>query len=267
MKQEMSSGWSIVIAALPPALLGLVLGVWVVLAVPASSIVVGAATRVPRAAIGGAAAVVQTIIVAVALFLGAGALLGFARRVPAWGYTWATTAISATALWGSILADDVEYLISPLGDLAVLVGLVALLALLAVTASRRSRLDAALVSLSWVASLSLVVLFAAVASPMLRLDLALLTLPCGLFFAWMVVRLMSGRPGFGARALVLSASLATLMIGAYGFAVWRALSLGTALSFMRVLGVIAAIGFAAPLILGELFAGWSMRASRDGSAD
>ena len=240
------------LAALPPALLGLALGLSMIAVVPYTRVVLGGATPLSAIRLGTVLWWPQALLLASTLVLSGGALLAVARRLPMWGYTWVTSSIVVTALGLSFLADDVEYLISPEVDLTLLVGLVGLLAAVTLVASRRGEFDSALVSLGFVSSFSLVVLLCAVASPMLRLDLAALTLPFGLLYSWLVHRMVSKRPSVSVRVVVIAALLAALMIGSYGYAVARALSWSLALTFLRVLGAIAAVGLTVPLALGRL---------------
>ena len=267
MDQEARKDRFIWLAALPPALLGLALGSSIVATIPFTRMVLGGPTPLPKPLPRMILWLPQALLLACTLGLVAGALLSVARGLPPWGYTWVTSALVATALGLSFLADDVEYLISPEIDLVLVVGLIGLLAAVTVVASRRSEFDSALVSLGFVSSFSLVVLLCAVASPMLRLDLAVLTMPFGLLFAWLVQRMASKRPAVSVAVVVIAALLAALMIGSYGYAVARALSLNLALTFLRVLGTISAVGMAVPLILGRLLAVRRKRARLGGLAD
>lgn len=242
------------LTALPPLILGVWLSGFVVVLVPLNSIVWGGATplRVPLSGqVLRAPAVMLGLLV---LVLVGGALVSVARRRAVWGHTWSTAAAVSVAMGLSILADDVPYLVSPLVDALMLVAIVLALAAVAFVAARRSMAEAVLVAMGFTSACSLVAGFMAVGSPMLRMDIALLMAPAGLAFALLILAFLRGQGRVRWIALVLTAALAAVLISASGAAVASAVSASLAWNFLRLFGVIGAVGLLAPLALGWVLA-------------
>jgi len=247
---DLSTDW--VLAALPPLLFGLVLSLLVAVLVPLRSVVWGAATPLPRPVVGQTVWLPAAMLGLLLVVLIGGALVGLWRRCAAWSHTWSTAAVVSVAMALSIMADDVPYLISPFVDVLIMVALVLALAAVTLVAARRSMTEAALVALGFVSIFSLVAVFSAVASPMLRMDIALIMAPAGLAFAALITAFLRWQSGARWIVLALTAVLAGALIWTYAVGVASALSADIALKFVRVLGVIAAVGFLAPLALGWL---------------
>ena len=238
------------LAALPPALFGLALSLHVAIFVPLRSIVWGAATPLNLLPKSGMTRLPLAFFALLILTLAAGAVVGLWRRMAAWSHTWTTSTVVAVALALTILADDVPYLVSSLIDQLLLLGLVLALAVVAFVAARRSLSEAALVAMGFASAFSLTTLFSSVASPMLRMDIALVVAPAGLIFALLIAVYVRWQRGTRWIVLVLTAVLAGALIWTYEATVAAALSADIALTFLRVLGSIAAVGFLAPLALG-----------------
>jgi hypothetical protein len=238
------------LAALPPALFGLVMSLCVVSAVPLRSVVWGAATPLRLPLSGQTLGVPAVMLGLLILLLVGGALAGLARRCAAWSHTWSTAAVVAVAMALSILADDVPYLISPLLDALMLVALVLILAAVAFVAARRGMSEAALVTMGFTSVSSLVASLSALGSPMLRMDIALAMAPAGLVFALLIVAFLRWQGRARWVALGLTAVLAGVLISVSGAAVASALSANMAWNLVRLFGAIAAAGFLSPLVLG-----------------
>ncbi len=239
------------LAALPPALLGLGLSLFVVVFVPLRSVVWGGATPLPVPVPGQVVWKPLAMFGLLVLLLAGGALAGLARRCAAWSHTWFTAAVVSLAMGLSMLADDVAYLISPLIDGLILLALVLALAAVAFVAARRSMAEAALVSMGFVSAAGLVAGFLAVASPMLRLDIALAMAPAGLAFALLIAAFLHWRGRARWIAPGLTAVLAGVIVWVSVSAVAAVLPPDLAWAFLRLLGVTCAVGFAAPLILSR----------------
>lgn len=237
-------------AALPPGLLGLLLSLCVVFSVPLRSVAWGGPTPLNMLRAGEPGGAPPAILGLLILILVSGALIGLARRWPAWSYTWFAAAVVSLALVLSILADDVPYLISPLADQLLLLVLVLALAALSLVAAWRGLTEAALVTMGFTSAFALSVAFSAVAAPMLRMDIALAVAPAGLAFAFLIGVFLRGQGGARWMALLLTAVLAGGLIWVYTSAVAKALSVDVAWRFLRVLVAIAAAGFLVPLVLG-----------------
>ena len=239
------------LAALPPALYGLLLSLCVLTVVPQRGIVWGGSTPLPRPLLGQTVWIPLAMLGLLIVLLVGGTLAGLARRCAAWSHTWSTAAVVAVAMALSIMADDVPYLLSPVLDVLLLAVLVLILVGVSLLAARRSMTEAALVSMGFVSAFGLTVTFVSVASPMLRMDIALGAAPAGLAFALLIAAFLGWRSGARWIVLPLTATLVAVLIWIYAAAVASALSPDIAWrTFMRTLGSIAAIGFAAPLALG-----------------
>jgi hypothetical protein len=241
--------------ALPPALMGLVMAALLLISVPVPGIVWGGAT--PLSAFR-RLALTWPIGAMLGAVLAAGAVLGAWRGLPRWSHTWTTSAIVSVALGLMILADDVEYLISPLADTLVALVLLVLLALLALLAARRSRREAALVGMGFAAAFALVVTFSAVAGPMLRVDVALRAAPAGLAYAFLLVTFVRGRGPAPGLALAGTTALSVALLWQYRGVVATALGPPYDLTFLRVLLSITAIGLMAPLVLAWFATRWRL---------
>ncbi len=164
------------VAALPPFLLGLGIllnaltfgGPWY--AVPPWRLYLGIALE---------------LIPAVAIAVGA--LIALWRRLPDWGYTWLGAALMLLAGGIKVLAEERaeagQFLISPAGDIAVVV-LVLLAGLAALgAAALRGWAQAGMVSIGLATALALSLCATAANAPFYRYDLALLAGPLGLLTA------------------------------------------------------------------------------------
>jgi len=114
-----------VLAALPPALMGLMLSAFLLGLMPLTQIVWGGPTRV-RITNPILIAYVAPSLVGVALIIGG--LYGASQRLPRWSYTWETGAVVVVLFGLVILGDELPYLISPTVDLLIVLSLLGLLA-------------------------------------------------------------------------------------------------------------------------------------------
>jgi len=245
------SAW--LLAALPPALFGLLLSLCVLGVVPVRSIVWGGSTPLPRPLLGQTFSLPAAMLGLLVLLLVGGALAGLLRRFAAWSHTWSTAAVVAVAMALSILADDVPYLISPLVDALILIALVLVLAAVAFVAARRSMTEAALVAMGFTSACGLVATFLTLASPMLRMDIAVGVAPAGLVFTLLLSAFLRGQGRVRWIAVALTAVVAGVLIAVVATAVSSALSAQLVWAFLRLFGVIAAVGFLGPLVLGWYF--------------
>jgi hypothetical protein len=214
------------LAALPPALFGLVMSLCVVSAVPLRSVVWGAATPLRLPLSGQTLGVPAVMLGLLILLLVGGALAGLARRCAEWSHTWSTAAVVAVAMALSILAA------------------------VACVAARRGMSEAALVTMGFTSVSSLVAGLSALGSPMLRMDIALAMAPAGLVFALLIVAFLRWQGRARWVALGLTAVLAGVLISVSSAAVASALSANMAWNLVRLFGAIAAAGFLSPLVLG-----------------
>jgi hypothetical protein len=242
------------LAALPPALFGLVLSLLVAVVMPLRSVVWGAATPLRLPLSGQRLGVPAIMLGLLILLLVGGTLAGLWRRCAAWSHTWSTAAVVSAAMALSILADDVPYVVSPLIDALMLVALVLALAGVAFLAARRSMTEAALVTMGFTSASSMVAGFTAVGSPVLRVDIALAMAPAGLAFALLTVAFLRWQGRTRWIAPGLAAILAGIIVWVSASAVASALSANLAQAFLRLFGVISAVGFLAPLALGWVLA-------------
>lgn len=159
-------------AALPPLLFGLGIAL-------ASLVIGGPFHAVPswRIIVGVIVGLVPVTVLA------GGGLIALVRRLPDWGYAWVGADLMGLLLLLMSLAEDREFLISPVVDVALVVLiLLAGLAVLSVAALRGWQ-QAGLVSIGLSATLGLSLCFVVTACPFHRHDLALLAGPLGLLVA------------------------------------------------------------------------------------
>jgi len=197
-----------VLAALPPALVGLMLSAFLLGLVPLTRIVWGGPTSI-RITNPILIAYIAPSLLGMALIVGG--LYGASQRLPRWSYTWATGAVVVVLFRLVILGDELPYLISPTVDLLIVLSLLGLLAILASVGAWRASDDAALVGLGFGGTFATTMIFLATAGPFSRLDIGLLSIPVGLAFALLIVTYVHGTSAAKrisvAAAAVLSASL------------------------------------------------------------
>ena len=214
------------LAALPPVLLGLGIGVSLLLRVPLSQLVIGGPTRVhyTPGVITGGMMVTIGVIVLTALILVIGGVVAVARRLPHWGHTWIGTTVMVIVFALVVAADDLPYLVSPVIDMLIMVTLMLLLGAALGAVGWRGPLLGGLAGLSTTMILSLVVVSWASNPPINRLDVGLLVGPLGLVYAGLIYSFVMGPPAW--RAALLAAGgllcLATIWGVEYGvFWQWR----------------------------------------------
>jgi hypothetical protein len=164
------------IAALPPLILGL--------GILFNALIVGApwyTVSLWRLYLGIALQLLAAAVIAV------GGIIALWRRLPHWGYTWLGAALMLLALGIKMLAEERaetgQFLISPAGDIAVMV-LVLLAGLVALgAAALRGWAQAGMVSIGLATTLALSLCATATNAPFYRYDLALLAGPLGLLTA------------------------------------------------------------------------------------
>jgi len=198
------SGLETVLAALPPALMGLMLSAFLLGLVPLAKIVWGGPTPV-RITNPIVIAYIAPSLVGMALIIGG--LYGASQRLVRWSYTWATGAVLVVLLGLVILGDELPYLISPAVDLLIVLSLLGLLAVLASVGAWRSSKDAALVGLGFAGTFATTMTFFATAGPFWRFDIGLLSVPVGLAFALLIVNHLRG----GAAAKTCSVAAAAML--------------------------------------------------------
>ncbi len=193
------------LAALPPAIFGLSVTVFLLLAVPLGRLVIGGPTHVRYGAnisAAGLAAGVGVVLLAT-LILAAGGAVAAMRRLPAWGYTWTGAAAMAVLFVLAVAGDDRPYLVSPAVDVLILSVLLLTMGAALGAAGWRGPLPGALAGLSTAMILSLVVVSCASAAPFDRLDVALLAGPLGLAYGGLLYGLVTGPPARRATLLAL----------------------------------------------------------------
>jgi len=244
------------LAALPPAIFGLSIAIFLLLPVPLGRLVIGGPTRVRYGAgINNVGLQVGVVVVLLAtLTLVAGAVLAAARRLPVWGHTWTGAAVMAVLFVLVAAGDDRPYLVSPAGDLLILIVLLLMMGAALGAAGWRGPLLGGLAGLSTTMVLSLGVVSWASAAPFSRLDIALLAGPLGLVYSGLLYSFVTGPP---ARRTALLAVGGLLCLGVmwgieyslfwqwrlnHGQAgqVWVLLTVGIALlAFGPVVGLVA----------------------------
>jgi hypothetical protein len=198
---ELDRPWSLV-AALPPLLLGL--------GILLNALIVGKPwyTVSPwRLYLGIALELLAALVIAV------GGVIALWRRLPDWGYTWLGAALMLLAGGVKMLAEERaetgQFLISPIGDIAVTV-LVFLAGLAALAAAAwRGWAQAGMVSIGLATTLALSLCATATNAPFYRYDLALLAGPLGLLTAALTY-LYARRPGLVRLAAIAGIGLASI---------------------------------------------------------
>lgn len=242
------------LAALPPALFGLMLSAFLLGLVPLREIVWGGPTQVR---------VVNPIVLAyvvpglVGAALVIGGLCGALQRLPRWSYTWAVAGVVAVLFGLVILGDELPYLISPTVDVVIVLSLLGLLAVLALVAAWRALDDAALVGLGFGGAFATTVTFFATAGPFSRLDIGLLSLPVGLAFVLLIVSYVRGKSAAKRSAVAAAAVLSAALTWLYRAVIFTGMPTFSGRTFHWKLLSIAWIGLlAAPLL------SWLLRRAR-----
>ena len=200
------------LAALPPVLLGLSIGISLLLRAPLSRLVIGGPTRIhysPGIITGGMMVTIGVIVLA-ALILVIGGVVAVARRLPLWGYTWIGTTVMVIVFALMVAADDLPYLVSPAIDMLIMMALMLLLAAALGAVGWRGPLLGGLAGLSTTMILSLVVVSWASNPPFNRLDVGLLVGPLGLVYGGLLYGFVTGPP---ARRIALLAVGGLLCLG------------------------------------------------------
>jgi hypothetical protein len=214
------------LAALPPALFGLSIAIFLLLPVSISRLVIGGPTRV-RYGVGINKVGLQVGIVVVlltTLILAAGAVIAAVRRLLVWGHTWTGAAVMAVLFALVAAGDDRPYLVSPAGDVLILIALLLMMGAALGAAGWRGPLLGGLAGLSTTMILSLGVVSWASAAPFSRLDVALLAGPLGLVYSGLLYGFVTGPPARRAALLAVGGlfCLGTMASVEYGlFWQWR----------------------------------------------
>jgi len=147
------------LAALPPVLLGLSIGISLLLRAPLSQLVIGGPTRVHYSPgiITGAMMVGIGAMALAALILVIGGVVAVARRLPLWGHTWVGTTVMVIVFALMVAADDLPYLVFPVIDMLIMLALMLLLAAALGAVGWRGPLLGGLAGLSTTMILSLMV--------------------------------------------------------------------------------------------------------------
>ena len=157
------------------------------------------------------------------LVLVAGGVIAIGRGMPPWGYTWAGSGLMGLFHIVVTLADDKEYLISPVAD-GVVAGafVVAGLALVGVAAWRGVR-QAGLFSLGFTGTMGLSFFFWILAAPASRFDLVVWSVPASLLVAALSYGFASGGRLVSAGSLVgvWAMNLGLLIMSQRVWADWR----------------------------------------------
>jgi hypothetical protein len=214
------------LAALPPVLLGLSIGISLLLRAPLSRLVIGGPTRIrytPGVITGGMMVTIGVIVLA-SLILVIGGVVAAARRLPLWGTTWVGTTVMVIVFALMVVSDDLPYLVSPLIDMLIALALMLLLAAVLAAVGWRGPLLGGLAGLSTIMILSLVVVSWASNPPMNRLDVGLLVGPLGLIYGGLIYGFVTGPPARRTALLAVGGllCLATMFSVEYGvFWQWR----------------------------------------------
>jgi len=214
------------LAALPPVVLGLSIGISLLLRAPLSRLVIGGPTRIhyTPGVITGTMAVAIGVIVLAALILVIGGVVAVARRLPLWGTTWVGTTVMVIVFALMVASDDLSYLVSPLIDVLIMMALMLLLGTALGAVGWRGPLLGGLAGLSTIMVLSLVVVSWASNPPMSRLDVGLLVGPLGLIYGGLIYSFVTGPPARRVALLTIGGllCLATMWGVEYGvFWQWR----------------------------------------------
>ena len=259
------------VAAVPPLLFGLMLSVALLVATAPNRVVIGGPTpygtcvrRLRDAGLTGSPLCLVGLVGApllAGMVVFAGALVGARRRLPLWSYTWACGAWVGVVSLLQVLGEDRPYLISPVVDIAIVLGLLALQGVLTLIAALRGRSDAALVGMGFAAPFAVMVCSAASAAPFRRVDVALLAAPAGLASAALIFAFLRVRRGVRWVSLGLLAVLDVALILVYSSALsvsgrWP---LEPMRSFQRAVLLITLAGLVGPVILSSVLGKWRAR--------
>jgi hypothetical protein len=213
------------LVALPPAIFGLSIAIFLLLTVPLGRWVIGGPTRVWYGAGTNSVGQVGVVVVLLAtLALTAGAVIAAARRLPVWGHTWTGAAVMAILFVLVAAGDDRPYLVSPVADVLILIAIMLMLGAALGVAGWRGPLLGGLAGLSTTMILSLGVVSWASAAPFSRLDVALLAGPLGLVYGGLLYGFVTGPPARRTALLTVGGLLCLGMMGGveYGlFWQWR----------------------------------------------
>ncbi len=214
------------LAALPPVLLGLSIGISLLLRAPLSQLVIGGPTRVhyTSGVITGGLMVTIGLIGLAALILVIGGVVAVAQRLPLWGTTWVGTTVMVIAVALMAVAEDLPYLVSPVIDVLIMMALMLLLAAALGAVGWHGPSLGGLAGLSTTMILSLVVVCWASNPPINRLDVGLLVGPLGLIYGGLLYGFVTGPPARRAALLAVGGLLCLgMMVGVeYGvFWQWR----------------------------------------------
>jgi hypothetical protein len=217
-EQDVLAKQAALIAAAPLLIYGLALTAMFLVAVPADRLVVGGPTPWQELyrtlawlnaglLVGGAGAAVLIV----------GGLVAAARRIPARGHSWVGAGLAMTLVALNTLADEREYLISPVVDGAILVALLVAGLVGLVVAVLRGRRESGLLSIGLSGTLALSLCFWVSAGPFLRFDLALLAGPVGFLLGWLTYLYARGN-----RAVSLAAfgAVGLVELSLFGMAAW-----------------------------------------------
>jgi hypothetical protein len=214
------------LAALPPVLLGLSIGISLLLRAPLGRLVIGGPTRVhysPGVITGGLMVTIGLIGLA-ALILVIGGVVAVAQRLPLCGTTWVGTTVMVIVVALMAVAEDLPYLVSPVIDVLIMMALMLLLGAALGAVGWRGPLLGGLAGLSTTMILSLVVVSWASNPPINRLDVGLLVGPLGLVYGGLIFGFVTGPPARRVALLAVGGLLCLgMMVGVeYGvFWQWR----------------------------------------------
>jgi len=248
----------IILAALPPLLMGIMLSAFLLGLVPLPQIVWGGPTRLHITNPVLLAYVVPGLLGTVLII---GGLYGAAARLPRWSYTWATAAVVVVLFGLAILGDELPFLISPTVDMLLVLSLVGLLGLLALVGAWRAPHAAVLVGLSFAGTFAAAITFFATAGPFSRLDIGLLSTPVGWAFGLLIVLHLRGGLAGTRIAVAAAAGLTAALIWGYRTVVLAGIPSSADSTFHWRLLAIGWIGLLAPLLLS-----WLLRLRRPADA-
>lgn len=220
--KEDDAACSELIAALPPAILGVALMLTTLIIFSLDGLVIGGPSRSVlhgeispiRLGMGAAVSVAAVIVLVV------GALVGAWRRLPRWSYTWAGASTWAMAFALAVAGEDKPVLISPWADVLIMMGLLVVIVAPVIVAAVRGWHDAALVGLGMATNISLNIIASMTAGPFNRVDIALACGPVGLLYSVLILWFMRGDTQAKAVSLTLVALLGGGVI-LVAYTVWR----------------------------------------------